>query len=324
MGKDKSITFSAPGKVHLLGEHAVVYGKPALLATVDLRVTVSVIPISTVIASPTSAGRGNLSFSEMRKIIEPIVKKYLKMKTIPSYQLSISSKLPIGSGLGSSAAISASYIAALLTFLKVRWDLTLINRLTFEAEKVFHGNPSGADSATVIFGGLIWFRKETDDLKLIHQLPFSIPKKLAKNFVLINTGQPKESTKNMVIMVKNLYQKKSAVVERFLQKQEQLTKEILEAIKLKSEKKLISVMKMGENNLETIGVVSKTVLPIIRKLESSRGAAKICGGGGKKGPTGILLAYHPIPKIIENIAKSYNLDYFKISLGVEGLKKESI
>src|SRR3989344_8359312 len=174
------ITFSAPGKVHLLGEHAVVYGKPALLATVGLRVYVTI-----------SQGQ---SIHPLQKTIHPIIKKYLRTKAIPPYQVQINSQIPIGAGLGSSAAISAAYIASLLTFLKAKWNLNLINQLTFEAEKVFHGNPSGADPATVIFGGLIWFRKESSDLKLIQQLPFSIPNKLAKNFVLINTGTPKETT----------------------------------------------------------------------------------------------------------------------------------
>ena len=302
------ITFSAPGKVHLLGEHAVVYGKPALLATVGLRVYVTI-----------SQGQ---SIHPLQKTIHPIIKKYLRTKAIPPYQVQINSQIPIGAGLGSSAAISAAYIASLLTFLKAKWNLNLINQLTFEAEKVFHGNPSGADPATVIFGGLIWFRKESSDLKLIQQLPFSIPNKLAKNFVLINTGTPKETTKDMVTMVKNLYQKKPSIVDNFLEKQEQLTKELLEALQLKKEKKLKSVIKMGENNLEKIGEVSKSVLPIIREIESSGGAAKICGGGGKKGPTGILLCYHYKPSIIQQIAKQNNLEYFKTALGVGGLKRE--
>jgi len=333
--RKSTIVFSAPGKVHLLGEHAVVYGKPALLATLDLRVFVTLTP-SVIVRSETtkqsSTSNGKIatftSFArnddtkKVQKIIESIVKKYFKIKTIPSYQLTITSQLPIGSGLGSSAAVSASYIAVLLTFLKIKWDLSLINNLTYEAEKVFHGNPSGADNSTIVFGGLIWFRKEGPDLKLIQPLPFSIPPKLAKNFILINTGRPKETTKDMVVMVKNLYQKKPKVVDRFLENQEQLTKELLEAVKLKNEKKLISIIKMGENNLENIAVVSKSTAAIIREIEVSCGAAKICGGGGKKGPTGILLCYHPTPKIVENIAKSHNLDYFKTALGVEGLRKE--
>ncbi len=339
------ISFSAPGKIHLLGEHVVVYGKPALLAAINLRVIVSI--SSSVIARPQS-GRGNLPTSEdsfplqdrgrplvvqndLRKIIEPIVKKYLKLKTIPNYQLTINSKLPLGSGLGSSAAICASYIAALLTFLKVKWDLNLINDLTFQAEKTFHGNPSGADNSTVIFGGLIWFRKETGELKIIHQLPFSIPLKLSKNFVLINTGKPKETTKEMVELVKRRVKgpaspakrdEQESRVKNIFNNQEELVKKLLTAIKDGNDKELISIIRAGEKNLEKIGVVSKQVQSIIRKIEHAGGAAKICGGGGKTGPTGVLLCYHPTPSVIKNIAKSYNLEYFQTELGVEGLRKE--
>jgi len=185
----KSITVSAPGKIHLLGEHAVVYGKPAILTTVDLRVTVTITPsLPVIVRNPNSIGTTKQS---IKKIIEPIIKKHLKINKLPSYQFQIESQAPIGAGLGSSAAISAAYIASLLCFLKIKWDLNLVYKLTYEAEKVFHGNPSGGDPATVIFGGLVWYRKETPDLKVIHPFPFSIPKSLAKNFMIINTGTPK-------------------------------------------------------------------------------------------------------------------------------------
>ena len=72
------ITVSAPGKIHLLGEHTVVYGKPALLTTVDLRVTVTI-----------SKGQNN---HPLKKIFEPIIKKELNVKTIPPYNLTITFK----------------------------------------------------------------------------------------------------------------------------------------------------------------------------------------------------------------------------------------
>lgn len=281
------IKFSVPGKIHLLGEHTVVYGKPALLTTVDLRVTVH---LRGVKAHP--GGVSNLA-----KIIEPIVKKELKLKKIPSYELTINSDIPVGAGLGSSAAVSAAYIGALLLFLKIKWDLELINKLTFEAEKVFHGNPSGADNRTVIFGGI------------------TVPEKLAKNFVLINTGTPKETTKEMVELVK-------PQVKNILDDQERLVKELLPVLENSNEKEFIRIIREGEKNLEKIGAVSPYVKSIIREIEKAGGAAKICGGGGKTKGTGILLCYHPNPSVIKKIAKSHNLDYFKTALGVEGLRQD--
>lgn len=322
MGINRTTTVSAPAKVHLLGEHAVVYGKPALLAALDLRVSVTI-----------SKGifPQNNELKPAIKTLEEIVKDKFKLKSIPSYNVSINTKVPLGSGLGSSAALSASFIAALLSFLKIKWDLSLVNDLAYEAEKVFHGNPSGADNSTVVFGGLIWYkrslpsnevRKEIPELKLIQQAPFSIPSKIAKNFVLINTGKPKQTTKDMVTMVKNTYDKKPDLVNKFLEDQEKLVRELLVVLKIGQGKEIIRIIKEGEKNLESIGVSSKFAQNIIRKIEQAGGAAKICGGGACDGPTGVLLCYHPNPSVIKNIAKAFNLDYFKTELGVEGLRKE--
>ncbi|KAF0218320.1 MAG: mevalonate kinase, partial [bacterium] len=242
--------------------------------------------------------KGSSAAHPLKKIIEPIIKKHLKIKTLPPYQITISSEAPIGSGLGSSAAISSSYIAALLTFLKVNWDLNLINKLAYEAEKTFQGNPSGGDNATVVYGGLIWFRKESEDLKIIHPLPFTIPTKLAKNFIFIDTGRLKEITAEMVKKVKNLYLRKPKVVEKFLGNQERLVKELLPVMKDGDEKEFIRIIRQGERNLETIGVCSKEVTSIIRNIEQSGGAAKICGAGSDSGPTGVLLCYHKNPLVI--------------------------
>lgn len=337
--KPNSITISAPGKIHLLGEHAVVYGKPALLASINLRVTVHIqLCHSGESSSPESEDEidsGYAPFTRMTDIIEPIVKKYLKIKNIPPYQLEISSELPIGAGLGSSAAVSGAYIAALLSFLKITWDLKLINELTYEAEKVFHGNPSGGDNSTVVYGGLVWFRKETPparntlsnamaggELKIIQPLPFTVPSKLSKNFVLINTGTPKESTKEMVEMVGSEFRVQNSEFRKIFDEQEQLVRKFLPVIQDGNEDQLIKIIREGEKNLETIGVVSPYAASIIRKIEKAGGAAKICGAGGKTKATGILLCYHPQKKVIENIAKAENLPFFKVKLGVEGLRKE--
>ncbi len=289
------IRVSAPGKIHLLGEHSVVYGKPAILAAIDLRVFVTI-----------SKGRSNHPF---KKIVEPIVKKELGINSIPPYNLTITSDIPTGCGLGSSAAISAAYIAALLSFLKIKWDLNLVNQLAYEAEKVFHGNPSGGDNSTVVYGGLVWFTRT--NFKKLNLNGF---RKLAKNFVIINTGTPKETTKQMIAMVK--------VNKKFLDSQEQLVRELLPALKDSNEKELIRIIRAGEKNLESIGVVSSYAKSIIRKIEKSGGAGKICGAGGKMKATGVLLCYHPEKKVLEKIAKSYKLSYFSTTLGVEGVRKE--
>ena len=311
MGKGRSITVSAPGKIHLLGEHSVVYGKPAILTSVDLRLKVTISQGRTV---PNE-------LRSLQKIIERIVKKELKLKKIPLYSLEISSQIPVGSGLGSSAAVSAAYVGALLTYLRVEWDLDLINKLAYEAEKVFHGNPSGGDNSTVVYGGLVWFRKETPDLKIIQPLDTFFSR--SRNFVLIQTGIPKETTADMVNLVKKLYEKRPQLVQKFLEEQENLVRQLLSAIKAGHEKEVIRIIRAGERNLESIGVASKFAQKIIRKIEKAGGAAKIIGAGGKKGPSGMLLGYHKNRKVVQKIAKLYNLPYFSTKLEIEGVRKEN-
>lgn len=313
------IKVSAPCKVHLLGEHAVVYGKPAILTTVNLRLTLTLTPEEKGIIRDDIT---NESLEKIKQIIEPIVKTYAKITNIPPYEIKVDSQIPIGSGLGSSAAISACYIAALLNFLKVKCDINTLNGLVYEAEKVFHGNPSGADNATIVFGESIWYRKESADLKLIHLLPFSVPSKFADNFVLINTGRPKETTKDMVLMVKDLYDKNPTTVNAFLENQEKLVRSLLDILQNADEKEFIRIIREGEKNLESIGVCSSQVKKLIRQIEKAGGAAKICGAGGKTKATGIVLAYHQDKKVIEKIVKENSLNYFTAALGVEGLRQE--
>lgn len=288
------ITFSAPGKIHLLGEHSAVYGKPALLASIGLRVFVTI-------------SKGPPNDNPLKQIIEPIIRKQLKIKTIPSYNLTISSQIPKSCGLGSSAAVSASYIAALLSFLKINWDLNLVNNLTYQAEKVFHGNPSGGDNTTVVNGGLLWFEKG--------KLPLFINSKI-KTFILIYSGKPAESTKEMI---KNAKPKISSILED----QASLTKQLALALKDGNGGKLVAIIRKGERNLEKIGVVGKKAKKIIKEIESLDGAAKISGAGGVKTGSGMIVSYHENPKKMLKYAKQNNLKNFIIKLGEEGLRQQS-
>lgn len=312
----QKITVSAPGKIHLLGEHSVVYGKPAILSAINLRVTVTISPY------PLKSDSKRDELLIIQKVIEPIIKKHLKIKKIPTYYINLVSQIPFRSGLGSSAAASSAYIAGLLSYLNVKWDLNLINNLTFEAEKTFHGNPSGADNTTVTFGGLIWFQRKSPDLKIIQPLTFPFPDKISKNMILINTGQPKHSTKEMVTLVANLFQKQPALKKKFLDSQENLVQQLLTAIKLAEGPKISQIIRKGQSNLESIGVVSQPTQQLIRSIERNGGAAKICGAGSKSGPSGIVLAYHPEISQIIQLVKSCKLPYFKISLAEAGLRIE--
>lgn len=109
----------APGKLIISGEHAVVYGYPALVASVNLYLTA----------------------------------------TLNKFHLDIKSDIPTGCGLGSSAALAAAKAAVILKWLGINPTKKLINQLAFEQEKSAHANPSGVDNTTVVYGGWLKFQK---------------------------------------------------------------------------------------------------------------------------------------------------------------------
>ncbi len=316
--RNKKFTYSAPGKIHFLGEHIVVYGKPALLAATNLRITVTI---------SRSHPKGVIlklgSFSEevkrLRKTVENVIKNKFKLKKISTYTVDIKSQIPIGAGMGSSAASSSAYLASLLTFLKIDWDLNLINELAYECDKVFNGNPSGGDNTTVVNGGFIWYRKEADYLKTFSKLPFKLHKNI-KPFTTIDSGKPVESTAEMVAKVSINFQPR---VVKLFNHQEQLVKDLSLALKEGGEDLLIKVIRLGERNLEKLGVVGKKAKSMIRKIEKIGGAGKIMGGGGISEGSGMLLAYHKDPKKLKALSKKENWNIIKINLGEEGLRREN-
>jgi mevalonate kinase len=123
----------------------------------------------------------------------------------------------------------------------------------------------------------------------------------------------------MVAMVKNLLATSPKKVEKFLSDQEKVTRELLTAIQKSDEPALISLLKRGEKNLERIQVVSKTTQKLIRTIEASGGAAKICGAGGFATNSGIVLAYHQNKQTLKKIIKPFAYLCFKVKLGVAGI-----
>lgn len=311
--------FSAPGKIHLLGEHSVVYGKPAILAAIDLRAYIKVTP--NIFEQINSSQDDKQSVLSIKTVVEKILKDKFELKQLPPYEVEVKSDIPLGSGLGSSAAVSAALLAALVAFLGYDPNSELVNELTFEAEKAFHGNPSGGDNTTVVYGGLIWYRKELDFLKTFSPLPFTIHPKI-KQFLLVDSGKPMESTKEMVEKVNSKFKVQSSKLMRIFDDQERLTKELAIALKEGQEDQLIDVLKQGERNLESLGVVGEKAKKIIRAVEKIGGAAKILGGGGVKQGSGMLLCYHTNTKALLALAQELNLPAFPIKLGEEGLRAE--
>jgi len=299
------ITYQAPAKVILTGEHAVVAGKPALITAINCYLRFSIFP------ALTKTKDSHLL------LLEKIVSNYLKQNKYPfkmrNYAFSIESEIPSGRGLGSSAAFSTASVAALLEFFTQKtFSKKIINELAYQMEKYFHHNPSGADNSTVCYGGLIFYRKEFEFLKNICRLDFIIPNKIARTLFLVDTGKPKETTAQMVKQVK----KKQKIFNQI----EEVTKKIVEIIR---QQDLLSFQQEIRNNeilLEKIGAVSEPVKFHLRSI-ADFAAAKITGAGGRKAGSGYLLVSTLSPQKLMLYCQDKHLPVIKLTPTQLGVTK---
>ena len=326
----KQTRVSAPAKIHLMGEHAVVYSNPALLSAINLRLTVTVASIrppvdGLEIRSPDFIFQGPYAEVIGAKHMEflasalAVIEKSLGITYTPM-QITLSSDVPIGFHLGSSAAVAVALTGALMQFYTDQFDRKKINEVAYHIEKIAHGNPSGGDNTTVTYGGCIQFQKKAEGQFVV--TPLSFPSSfLLTHFFLLNTGTP-ESTKDMVGAVKYFFDHNQTEKKRLLEGNEKATSMVRDALINDDEHLLIEGIRQGERTLEGMGVVSKKVLSLIRAVEQAGGAAKILGGGGKKDGVGFVLCYHAEKKKIQILAAKYRYPLQEIQLGEEGVRVE--
>ena len=179
---NEEVTFSAPGKVILFGEHAVVYGHPAIVMAINLRAkcTVSSSPNQKVtLELPNIHPERLFIFDEVSKtfiaenqgndttrhdsfnyIAKTIFQQAKKLKSL---HICVDSDIPSSVGLGSSAAVSVATSASLSSYMDLNFSLKEINEISFEAEKISHGKPSGIDNSIATFGGTQYYNQKNFD-----------------------------------------------------------------------------------------------------------------------------------------------------------------
>lgn len=160
-------TQSAPGKVILFGEHAVVYGRPAIAVPVmEVRASVSVEdapPGSGCSINAPDVGRTfRLADVPSEDPLAAIVYETLTHLGVsePDVTITIRSTIPIASGMGSGAAVSTAIARALAAHLGRPLDDDTVSALVFEVERLHHGTPSGLDNTVIARAQPLFFVKD--------------------------------------------------------------------------------------------------------------------------------------------------------------------
>lgn len=168
------VTATAPGKIILFGEHAVVYGQPALAVPLSqLRAAVTIAPsddTSSWIDARNLSRRYRLSEARAADVLAAtiervrplIVERWIQQGRLPRlgpFVVTIDSAIPIASGLGSGAAVSTALVRALMAYFDETPSEAEVSELVFEAEKLLHGTPSGIDNTVIAYEQPVYFIK---------------------------------------------------------------------------------------------------------------------------------------------------------------------
>ncbi len=346
------VEIRVPGKIIIVGEHAAVFGRPMLLAAVNLYCTVKITPRADRvmhIASPAIDFEHEYHIEEIIDLTHRARKAWASMVSGESEveyvslnqrdetllilavgeailnlggtftqgaSIEILSEIPPGIGLGSSAVISVGVVEAIAEYLQHDLEVSKVFDIAYDIEKKKHGLPSGGDVATVAYGGLVWYRKETEFLRIIKPID-NLHENIhvLSHFVLISTGRPANTTGDAIAQTKRLYEAKPREVTEIFDGIESATKATLTALFYDDIKGLVKAIRSNHEFLCKLHVVPEFTLQIIEEIMSQGGAGKITGGGGIHGDSaGIIVAVHEDIEILTKIAEKSNLAYYVVSL----------
>ena len=271
-------TSSAPGKIILFGEHAVVYGRPALAAPVtqvhaDVDVSDSSRP-GIWIDAPDVSLHAELNTLPSDHPIASVINNLFflwRVSPFPNLAIRITSTVPVASGLGSGAAVTVALTRALASYLQHSMSDEEVNGFAYEIEKLHHGTPSGIDNTVVTYAQPVYFvRGQPIEIFYVGK-PFTI--------VIADTGIA-APTKESVGDVRRLWMNDRSRWETIFDKIGEISFTARRAIEAGKPEVLGELMDENHTLLQKLTVSSPD---LDRLVEAARDAgalgAKLSGGG---------------------------------------------
>lgn len=279
-----AISVSAPGKIILFGEHAVVYGHPAIAAPVTQ------VKAKAIINANPLAASGNIHIqapnigldthlndlpddNPLATAIQAVV-QFLGVRHLPACTIRITSSIPVAAGLGSGAAVSVALIRALSAFLGKPIDNENISSLAYQVERLYHGTPSGIDNTVITYEQPVYFVRGQPMVKLIVRKPFTV--------VIGDTGVSCPTA----VTVGDLAQAWSSnpePLEREFHQIARITHSARQAIEYGNTAELGPLMAANHQHLQTLGVSSPELDRLVEAAQSAGALGAKLSGGGRGG-----------------------------------------
>jgi len=322
MAQFSALEVSAPSKVILHGEHAVVYGKTAVAAALDLRTRLTIRPHENrvVVLFPDIDLERSWTLDQLRKLFsrKPCVTQEdevdqdyldiihtflgaessnLRMASVICFlylhsvimgdvllpmEIQVVSEIPLGAGLGSSAALSVCLAAGLTGVLaQVTGDKSSPSSLdnrevcsrAFLSEKILHGTPSGIDNSVSSYGGII---------KFVNGVITNLPSTRALNVLLVNTNVER-NTKDLVAGVRTRLESHPRIIQPVLDSIDAISQEFLSVLESEARdrtRELEELIDYNQGLLATLGVSHPALQSAITICASHGLHGKLTGAGG--------------------------------------------
>lgn len=290
---------SAPGKIILFGEHAVVYGRPALAIPVtqvhaDVEIADSDRP-GIWIDAPDIHLHAELNTLPSDHPIASIIHNFLFISRLspsprgkrvpfrvgargeghfPNLNIKITSTIPVASGLGSGAAVTVALTRALSAYLDYPMTDEDTNAFTYEIEKIHHGTPSGIDNTVVTYAKPVYFVKGQSIETFAVGKPFTI--------VIGNTGVS-APTKESVGDVRKLWEVDKEKWEGVFNKVGKIADDAREAIESGKLKELGELMNHNHMLLQELTVSSPELDALVSAARKAGALGAKMSGGGRGG-----------------------------------------
>ncbi len=343
---EKSITVRAPGKLILSGEHSVVSGAPAIALAINryarTTITQSETRQSVLFNLLNIQHQGALSRDKLRSLKDRIKNGYqsflkgekgirdvlekpfellqytasnvlekLGIQSEVGVEIKTESDIPMGCGMGSSAASIVSTNYALSQFFN-REDLGNAHYFewSLDAENIQHGKSSGIDVQMALRGGVALYQKGI--FTPLDLFPWPI--------LIINTGTPLSSTGECVTQTQIIFREQPELLEKITL----VTKQIQNSIEAQDYSKFCLNIRKNHELLCQLGVVPEKIQSLIKTIENSGGSAKTCGAGAIFGDAaGIVLIMGLSFKEAQAMGLPYPIEELHIvSHGVERMAME--
>ena len=270
----------AHSKIILIGEHAVVYGYPAIsLPLLEVEVTCRVVPATT----PWRLFEEDTLSMAVYASLE-----YLNIKDA-YIRCQIASAIPEKRGMGSSAAISIAAIRAVFDYYQAELPHDVLEILVNRAEMIAHMNPSGLDAKTCLSDHPIRFIKNVGFEELAMDL--------SAYLVIADTGVYGHTREAIQVV-----ESKGKEALPFLYALGELTQQAEEAIKARDAVILGEILTKAHGNLKEIGVSSLEADALVETaLQNGALGAKMSGGGLGGCIIALVADYHQAQDLAERL-----------------------